>query len=113
LQALKSTDRRRPWFAGSAANTPIGDKAGELYGSIDFASGLDADVTVEMKSAALATKIVDGLDEARLAAGLLGPRKSVIDAIELKRDGDRLRFTMKLSHQQLDTLFAKLGPMMR
>jgi hypothetical protein len=116
LQAMIArADRTKAmWFAGSAASTPIGDKVGELFGSLDFASGFDADVTVEVTSADLAAEIVDGLADAKSAAGLLGVEvKSVVDAIELKRTGDRLRFTLKLSNQQLDTLFTKLGPLMR
>jgi hypothetical protein len=103
---IAKADRTRSmWFAGSAAGSSFGDKLGEAFGSLDLADGLRADIVVEVKDSRLARQVVDGLDDARKAAGMLSPElKSVLDAIDITRSGDRLRIVAKLSSRQFEAL---------
>ena len=114
LASMEKADRMKGmWFAGTAEGTMIGDQVHELYGSLDLEGGLEIDATVEMANSATAKKVMDGVDQARDAGGMLGSEiKKVIDALDVKRDGDRMRFTLKVSNAQLEAVFEKLGPMM-
>ena len=73
----------------------------------------DKTFTVQAATPKVADQVMDGVSQARDAGGLLGSDvKRVIEALEVKRDGDRLRFTLKVSNKQLEAVFEKLGPMM-
>jgi hypothetical protein len=114
LATMEKADRKMGmWFAGSAEGTMIGDKVHEVFGSLDLEGGLDVDATVEMADKKLAGQILDSIDQARDSARLLGPElKKVLDALTVKKDGDRIRFTLKVSNRQLSELFDKFGSMM-
>jgi hypothetical protein len=113
LATMEKADRKKGmWFAGSAKGTLIGDYVHEMYGTLDLEGGLTMDVSVEMADSKTANKVLDSIDQARDAGGLLGKEvKSVLDAIKTKRDGDRIRFRLEVSNAQLDAVFAKLGSM--
>jgi hypothetical protein len=114
LASMEKADRNKGmWFAGSAEGTLIGDQVHELYGALDLEGGLEIDATVEMANSATAKQVTDAVGQLRDAGGLLGPEvKKVINALEVKRDGDRMRFTLKVSDSELDAVFEKLAPMM-
>jgi hypothetical protein len=111
LKLLAKVDRNQTfWFAGTADGTPAASKLGELYGSIDLDSGLGADVTAQLKDSDMAEKISDGLKEAKKHADELpGELKGAIQGIDVSRDGDHLRFKMKLSESQLSSLMSMSG----
>ena len=114
LATMEKADRQKGmWFAGSAEGTLIGDAVHEIYGSLDLEGGLEIDATLHAATPKVADQVMDGVSQARDAGGLLGSDvKRVIEALEVKRDGDRLRFTLKVSNKQLEAVFEKLGPMM-
>lgn len=112
LQAVVAkADRSKPmWFAGTAAGTPIADKLGEVYGTMDFDAGIALDVTAQVTDQAIATKVEDGLRQAKQSVDRLpAEAKDVVKAIELSRDGDRLRLAIKLSDAQLSNLVNMAG----
>lgn len=113
LATMEKADRKKGmWFAGSAKGTLVGDQVHELYGTLDLEKGLALDVMVEMANTRVADGVMDSIDQARSAAGFLGQEvKKVLDALDVKRDGDRIRFKLEVSNAQLDGLFAKLGSM--
>jgi hypothetical protein len=106
ISAMEKADRSKGiWFAGDASKTPIGDKLGEFYGWMDLEDGLEIDATGTVKDKALAKQAIDGLEEARSSAGILGPDfKKILEAIELKKSGDDLRLIVKVSNKQLEKL---------
>jgi hypothetical protein len=108
---LAKADRSKTvWFAGSADGTPLSDKVGELYGSLDISPGLAFDVTAQITNADLAKKIEDGVDQMKkMADKMPSELKSVIEDLQLKRDGDRLRFIAKISDAQLAALVNAAG----
>ncbi len=114
IASMEKADRTKGmWFAGSAEGTLIGDQVHELYGSLDLEGGLEIDASVEMANSATSKKVMDAVSQARDAGGIMGSDvKKVIDALDVKRDGDRIRFTLKVSNAQLEKVFEKLAPMM-
>lgn len=114
IATMEKADRQKGvWFAGSAKDTLIGDQVHEMFGTMDLEGGLEIDATVEMASSSVTKKVMDSVEQARDAGGMLGSEiKRVIDALEVKRDGDRVRFTLKVSNKQLEAVFDKLAPMM-
>jgi preprotein translocase subunit SecD len=114
IATMEKADRQKGvWFAGSAEGTLIGDQVHEMFGTMDLEGGLEIDATVEMANGSITKKVMDSVEQARDAGGMLGSEiKQVIDAIEVKRDGDRVRFSLKVSNAQLDKVFDKLSPMM-
>lgn len=100
------------WFAGSAVDTPYADKVNEVYGFINLDSGLQLDVSVQVVDTALATKLEDGVEQAKkMSSALGGGIKTVLDELELKRKGDRVRVGIKLSNEQLKEVGKQLGGM--
>lgn len=107
LALVEKADRSRSmWIAGSGTGTSVGDKVGDVVGSIDLVDGMHLEVTVNTKDD-LAKEVVDGFDQARSAAGMLGPEiADVIKAVELSRDGGTLHVVAKLSAKQLEALMS-------
>lgn len=107
--AAKVDRSRTFWFAGSAAGTPAADKVGDAYGTIDIDSGIKMNVTVVFKDTSLATQIESGLAQARKMSDRMPPElRSVLDKVELHRDGGTIRFVASVSDSQLQAL-TKLG----
>ena len=114
LAELDHVDRSKAmWFVGSGARTPIADKLGLVYGTIDIGNGMAFDITAEVKDKALADKVSEGVPEIKKQAssmpGGLGP---IVEQLQFNRSGDRLRFGLKLTDEQLSTLFKSMGAMM-
>jgi hypothetical protein len=112
MQAIiaKADRSKTIWFAGSAAGTPVADKVGELYGSFDIAPGISFDVTAQITNADLIKKIEDGVDQMKkMADQLPGDLKSVVEDLQVKRDGDHLRFIAKISDEQIASLMSAAG----
>jgi hypothetical protein len=109
---LAKVDRSRTfWFAGTAAGTPLGEKIGEIYGSVDLDGGLALDVTVQVNDAKMVDKIEEGVSEAKkMSDKMPGDLKSVIEGLDFSRDGDHVRFADKISESQLTSLMS-LGAM--
>lgn len=114
IATMEKADRQKGvWFAGTAEGTLVGDQVHELFGTMDLEGGLEIDATVEMASGSVTKKVMDSVEQARDAGGMLGSElKKVIDALEVKRDGDRVRFSLKVSNAQLEKVFDTLSPMM-
>ena len=114
IATMEKADRQKGvWFAGSAEGTLVGDQVHEVFGTMDLEGGLEIDATIEMANGAVTKKVMDSVEQARDAGGMLGSEiKQVIEALEVKRDGDRVRFSLKVSNAQLDKVFDKLSPMM-
>lgn len=108
MKLAGKADRTRTfWFAGTADGTPVAAKLGEVYGSVDLDKGLDADVTAQLKDKDMADKISDGLKEAKKHADELpGELKGAINGIDVSRDGDHLRFQVKLTDSQLSSIMS-------
>jgi hypothetical protein len=112
LQALVAkVDRSKTvWFVGNGGNTPIADKLGDVYGSFDIASGLAADVTIQLKDSELVTKIEDGVKEMKkMSDQLPGDFKDVVEGLKFNRDGDHVRFSIKISETQLAGIIKQAG----
>lgn len=114
IATMEKADRQKGvWFAGSAEGTLVGDQVHEVFGTMDLEGGLEIDATIEMANGSVTKKVMDAVEQARDAGGMLGSEiKQVIEALEVKRDGDRVRFSLKVSNAQLDKVFDKLSPMM-
>lgn len=114
IASMEKADRSKGvWFAGSAEGTLIGDQVHEMFGTLDLEDGLAIDATMELADGRVAGKVMDSIEQARDAGGLLGSEvKRVIEALEVKRDGDRIRFSLKVSNRQLEAVFDTLSPMM-
>jgi hypothetical protein len=109
----KSDRSKTMWFAGSVAGTPIGDKVGEITGTIDIESGIAFDATVQIKDAVLADKLMTGLQQAKQAGPQLGPEiKAFLDSLQLTKTGDRLRFVMKVTSAQIEAMLKAAAPFM-
>jgi len=108
LALAAKVDRSKTfWFAGSGANTPISSKLGELYGAFDLDSGLSCDLTVELLEPGTADKIADAIKEMKKSADKMpADLKDVIEGIDFSRDGNQVRFRVKLSEKQLTTLMS-------
>ncbi len=111
VKLLAKVDRGRTfWFAGTADGTPVAAKLGEVYGGIDLDKGLGADVTIQLKDAGMADKVSDGLKDAKKHADELpGELKGAIQGIDVARDGDHLRFKVKLTDAQLSSIMSMGG----
>jgi hypothetical protein len=105
---LAKVDRSKTfWFAGNAAGTPIADKVGEMFGSVDLDSGMAIDVTVQLADAKMADKIEEGIDQAKkMADQMPGDLKGIITGLEFSRDGDHVRLADKISESQLKSLMS-------
>jgi hypothetical protein len=107
--AAKVDRSRTVWFAGSAANTPAASKVGDVYGTVDIDAGLKMNITVVFKDGELASQIESGLAQARKMADRMPPEvRSLLDHVELHRDGNTIRFVASVSDSQLEAL-TKLG----
>jgi len=109
---LAKVDRSKTfWFAGNASGTPLADKVGEMYGSVDLDGGMAIDVTVQLADGKMADKIEEGIKEAKkMSDKMPGDLKSVLDNLDFNRDGDHVRFADKISESQLTNLMS-LGAM--
>lgn len=104
---------RAVWFVADASNTPIGDKLGQMRGWIDINKGLAFDVSFQLKDSAMAEEVARGIPEMKKQADILGKEVGdVIRGIKFERKGDRLRFALKVSEQQLERLMEQLAPFM-
>ncbi|MEO8700438.1 MAG: hypothetical protein ABI867_10355 [Kofleriaceae bacterium] len=112
--AIAKVDRTKAmWFAGSATATPLGNKLGEMFGSLDFGDGLKIDVVADLKDPKLGEKIMTGFSDAKEASGMLGSEvKSILNAVKITLDSGKLRVRIELTNAQLETVMSKLGPMM-
>ena len=107
LQALVAkVDRSKTvWFVGTGANTPIADKLGEVYGSFDIASGLAADVTIQLKDSELAGPLEDGVKEMQrravrpVASGDF--QGTLVEGLVHARRRSTSLFAIKISETQL------------
>lgn len=111
---LDHVDRGKAiWFVGSGARTPIADKLGLVYGTIDIGNGMSFDITAEVKDKEIADKISQGIPEVKKQAGSMpGGIGPIVEQLQFDRSGDKLRFGLKLSDEQLNTLFKSMGSMM-
>jgi hypothetical protein len=112
LQAViaKPDHGKTMWFAGSAVGTPIADKLGEVYGSMDLDAGVAIDVTAQVLDKDLATKAEQGIASAKQSADKLPPElRSMVTGLELSRDGDRLHLKAKISDAQLQMVLKQAG----
>ncbi len=105
-KVIARADRRKGvWFAGNLGNTVFGDKVGDVFGSLDFSSGMAIDVSAELKDEQLADKAEKGIEDARDAAGYLDKDlASILEDITFKRDGNRIRLAVKVSNEQLQKI---------
>jgi hypothetical protein len=111
---VSKVDRSKTmWFAGSADGTPLADKVGEMYGSLEISPGVAIDVTVQVTDSSLAKQAEEGIDQMKsMADQLPGDLKSVVKDLEFKRNGDRLRFAVKMSDAQISSIMSTMGGMM-
>jgi hypothetical protein len=108
---IAKVDRSKTvWFAGTGKATPIGDKMGDVYGTMDFNAGLGVDLTVQILNEAIANKVDEGVGQAKKMADQLPPDfKSIVDALQYSRSGDRLHFAAQLSDAQVGKLMKQAG----
>jgi hypothetical protein len=111
---LAKIDRDRAmWFVADASSTPIGDKLGTMRGWIDIDGGLAMDVSFQLKDKGMADEISRGVPEMKQKADMLGKDvAAVVRSLKFDRDGERLRFAIKISDQQLEKLVDQLAPFM-
>jgi hypothetical protein len=109
--AAKADRSKTFWFAGNAANTPVGDKVGDVYGAFDLDDGVKIDVTVQVKESALADKVEDSISEVKkMADQLPADMRSIISDLKFHRSGDELHFVAKMTTAQIQSL-SKMGAM--
>jgi hypothetical protein len=115
MALVEKTDRSKAlWFAGNADKTPLGENVGDIYGAVDLDGGIDVDVIAHTKSEKLAKQAVDGLDDAKKAAGMFGPELAeVLGEIKLSRNDEKLRFQMSLSTKQIEKVMSLAGKGLR
>jgi len=109
---IAKVDRSKTaWFAGVA--TPIAKGLGEIYGSLDVGNGVALDVIVQFADRQLQTQIEDNLDQVKKHADEAPNKamKQLVDNISARRVGDRTRFTLKVTDEQLDALMQMSGGM--
>jgi hypothetical protein len=107
--AAKADRSQTFWFAGSGKGTPIADKLGDVYGSLDIDGGIKADVMIGFTDKALAGQLEDGLAQAKKMSDQLPPdMRSILEDLSLHRDGSSVRIVAKLSDAQIKSL-SKLG----
>jgi hypothetical protein len=111
---LTKIDRDRAmWFVGDASSTPAGDKLGTMRGWVDLDGGLAIDVSFQLKDEHMADEVSRGIPEMKKQADMLGKDvAAVIRSLKFSRDGDRLRFAIKITDQQLEKLMDGLAPFM-
>jgi len=112
---IAKADRSKTvWFAGSAAGTLLGDKLGEVYGSIDIGSGFAFDVIVQFVDAELQRQIEDNIDQVKKMSDKAPSKemKTLVDNLVAKRVGDRMRFALKVDDSQLEALMSMSGGML-
>lgn len=110
---LAKADRSKTaWFAGTA--TPVSKKLGEIYGSLDVGDGVALDVIVQFADAELQAQIEDNLDQVKKHADQAPSQamKQLVDNISARRVGDRTRFSLKVTDDQLDALMQVSGGML-
>jgi len=114
LQIANKVDRTRTfWFAGTAEGTAEASTLGDVYGTVDIESGIDLDVTVQIKEPALADRLEKGVAQIKqLADKVPADLRSAVEGLQLQRDGEKLHVTAKVTDSQLAAL-AKLGAMGR
>jgi hypothetical protein len=101
------------WFAGNAAGTPLGDKVGEIVGSLDVSPDVALSIDVQITDAGLATSIDGTVTQARqFAAQLPGDLKTVVEALDYHKDGDRFHFGLKATIEQIRGVFKTAGSML-
>lgn len=109
---LAKVDRSKTaWFAGNA--TPIAKGLGEVYGSLDVNNGIAVDVVVQFTDQQLQTQIEDNLDQVKKHVDEAPSKamKQLVDNISARRVGDRTRFSLKATDEQLDALMQMSGGM--
>jgi hypothetical protein len=109
---LAKVDRSKTaWFAGSA--TPVAKGLGEVYGSLDVDNGVAVDVVVQFTDQQLQTQIEDNLDQVKKHADQAPSKamKQLVDNLSARRVGDRTRFSLKATDEQLDALMQMSGGM--
>jgi hypothetical protein len=111
---MNNADRTKAiWFVGNGEGTPLADKVGLVRGWLDIEGGLSMDFLVQIKDSKLADTISEGVPQAKKQAGSLGPELSkVINKLQFSRNGDRLRFAIAVSNDEIQSLVQTLGPMM-
>jgi hypothetical protein len=108
--AGKADRSRTFWFAGSGTGTPIASKVGEVYGSVDLESGIAMDVTVQVADPKMADQAEEGIKMVKKSADQLpGDIKGVIEGLDFSRDGDHLRFAVKVNEAQLKSIMSLAG----
>jgi hypothetical protein len=114
VDELGKIDRDRAmWFVGDASSTPIGDKLGTMRGWFDLDGGISIDVSFQLKNKAMADEVSRGIPEMKQQADMLGKDvAAVIRGLKFSRDGDRLRFGIKITDQQLEKLVDQMAPFM-
>jgi hypothetical protein len=115
IQAMmaKADRGKMLWFAGNAAGTSFGDKVGEIVGSLDVNPDVSLSVDVQITDPGLATTIDNGVSQARQFAGQLpGDIKTVVEALDYKKDGDHLHFALKATVEQIKGVFKTAGGML-
>ena len=101
------------WFAGSAAGTPLGDKVGEIVGSLDVSPDVALSIDVQITDAGLATSVDSSVAQARqFAAQLPGDLKTVVEALDYHKDGDRFHFGLKVTIEQIRSVLKTAGGML-
>jgi hypothetical protein len=108
---LAKADRSKTmWFVGTAAGTRLGDKVGEISGSLDLTPDVAFVVDVQITDAALATQIDGYMSQAKtFAASLPADIKAIAENLDYKKDGDHLHFGIKATLQQVKALFKTAG----
>jgi hypothetical protein len=108
--ASKVDHTRKMWFVASAQGTPIANKLGEVYGSIDMMPGLSVDATAQVLDGSLAMQIMDGVGMMKKNAAQLPPEmRAISDNLTVNRSGDRIRATLKLSEAQVSAMLKQFA----
>jgi hypothetical protein len=108
---MQKVDRSKTiWFVGNAAGTPLADKIGEAYGSLEILPGLSLDVTVQVIDESVNKQVDQMWSQVKSAKDQLpGEMKSLIDAIELTHNGDRVHLVAKLTDAQLKSAMSMMS----
>jgi len=111
LDLAAKVDRRHAfWFAGALGATPLADKVGDLYGSLDFDGGLQGDATLTIADDGLASKITGGFDMARkMSDRLPADIRSALDGIHIDRNGKQVHVRVALTADQMTALTSMAG----
>lgn len=119
IQALLAkVDRSRAfYFAGSAAGTPLADKIGDVWGSFSIEHDLSFDGTFALKEPGAVDDAVRGWGElngklGQLPAGM-SSLKALVHGIRLRKSGDGLEVSARISNRTLSDAMKQLGPLMQ